>query len=581
MFSVVSRKSPILPMFLGLYVLGSLVWADSHLPTAHSAVLDLNKYDFEEDGPILLQGEWGFYWNIRLSEENFDDIRHKAPDHYMTVPSYWNGLAKTDPEVTAQGIATYRLDIRVKGSGEHLALKFRNITPNADIFVNGHRVAEIGSVNSDPAQSRSGNQILIVPIDAPDGIITLMVCISNFHNVKGGLNRPVLLGNYNDIRVHRERQLTVDALFLGGLLLMGLYQAALFLLDTKRKAPLFMAMLCLLAFFFSGFKHEMGLLAVFPFMDGEIRTKFIYLALDLAPTALTLYAYSLYPQHMKKWFNWVVTPISLCFGLLVILTPKSFFTRFLVPLEIQVLIVAVYILYTLISGYLKSRDKRLLYYLGGLGFLLAGIAFGVLDNEIFVPFQSVAGIFFVFILYQAFLQAYIFSHAFREIDILSVRKSDLEKQNVELFSLSYIDSLTGACNRRLMDDYLSSHWRVNSLSDRSLGMILIDIDDFKRYNDIYGHRQGDSCLVKVSQILRDTLAEIGQDTLARYGGEEFAVIVSDEKDMNLFAMAEKLRVAVEAAGIQHRGSRASSVVTISLGCTNPRAVAGTGTRISD
>jgi diguanylate cyclase (GGDEF)-like protein len=222
----------------------------------------------------------------------------------------------------------------------------------------------------------------------------------------------------------------------------------------------------------------------------------------------------------------------------------------------------------LILGYFTTKDRHLLYYLSGLGFLVLSIVFSIVDNEISFIFQSAAGIFFVFILYQAFLQAYIFSNAFIEIDHLSEEKSKLEKRNVELFSLSYIDNLTETCNRRLMDDFLASNWRVNAFSERSVGIILIDIDDFSNYNDTYGHKQGDACLVKVCDLLRDELSRLGQDTLARYGGEEFAVIVSDMDEERLFDTAEKLRTAVESGGIRHPSSGVSDVVTISIGCAS-------------
>jgi diguanylate cyclase (GGDEF)-like protein len=101
-----------------------------------------------------------------------------------------------------------------------------------------------------------------------------------------------------------------------------------------------------------------------------------------------------------------------------------------------------------------------------------------------------------------------------------------------------------------------------------VGMILIDIDDFKFYNEFYGHRQGDVCLVKVCELIRDELGKHGQNTLARYGGEEFAVIASDMDEITLFRIAEKLRLAVEAGGISHQNSRAADVVTISIGCAS-------------
>ncbi|MDT8298009.1 MAG: diguanylate cyclase, partial [Spirochaetaceae bacterium] len=535
-------------------------------PIAESAVIDLRNYDFDSDGPVALNGEWAFHWDTAVSYENFFQIISGTPDHYINVPSYWDKLSDVDPRITAQGVATYRLKILLPHMRRTMAIKFLNITPNADVFVDGVRVVEIGDVNPNPQYSKSGNMIQILPIEVSGPSVDVVVSISNFHNVSGGLNRPIDFGFYNDIRESREHVLSAEALFLGGLMLMGLYQIALFMLDRKRKAPLFMALLCFLSFFFAGFKHEMVLLSLFPGWDGEIRTKFIFSALALAPMGFTYYAYNIYPVHFIRWVNRVILAIASVFTVVILSTPKAFFTRFLIPMEAVILVVAVYNITALTRGYIRGRDRRLLFSLGGLVFLLASIVFSILDNAFAVVFQSVAGIFFVFILYQAFLQAYIFSHAFQEIDHLSIQKSKLEKRNVELFSLSYIDSLTGSCNRRLFDDYLASNWRVNSLSDRSLGMILIDIDHFKMYNDYYGHRQGDVCLLKVCELIRAEMNGLGLDTLARYGGEEFTVIISDTDEMSLFRIAERFRKAVEAGRIEHPASAISDVVTISLGC---------------
>ena len=572
-FGMLTRFSQLALLFLVFLILtpgGISAQTEKSDPRAEKGVIDLRGYDFQQDGTLTLAGEWGFYWDTAITEDSFDDFLKTEPDLYAEVPSYWDDIEDSELGITPQGFATYSLRILTDPAGNSgaLALKFLNITPNADIYIDGLRIAEIGKVDPNRELSKSGNRILLIPVPDSDNGILLTVGISNYHNVNGGLNRPIQFGRYVDVLRIREQLLSLDAIFLGGLMLMGLYQLSLFLLDRKHKAPIFMALLCFLAFFFSGFKNEMVLLSLFPGWSGEIRTKFIYLALTLSAPTFLLYAYNLYAAHFRKGLNWIPVSIALLFTFIILLTPNAVYTMFIIPLEIMVLISAVYTIVKLILGYVKSRDRLILYYLGGLGFLLASIIFGMIDNEISVVFQSVAGTFFIFILYQAFLQAHIFSTVFTEIDHLSLQKSKLEKRNVELFSLSYIDSLTETCNRRLMDDFLTSNWRVNAFSERSVGMILIDIDDFKFYNEFYGHRQGDVCLVKVCELIRDELGKHGQYTLARYGGEEFAVIVSDMDELTLFRIAEKLRLAVEAGGISHQNSRAADVVTISIGCAS-------------
>jgi len=543
---------------------------DSEVPRAVNGVLDLRGYDFKKNGPLILAGEWGFYWDTVISSENYSEVIGHSPDLYTEVPSYWDNLTKIDSRITPQGVCTYSLEVLISFPVDRgpLALKFLSITPNADIFIDGKSIAEIGKVDKERSLSESGNSIRLMPVPAHKDSFLLTVSISNYHNVNGGLNRPIQIGFYRDILNDREKSLSLDALFLGGLMLMGLYQLSLFLLNRKQISSLFMAVLCLLAFFFSGFKNEMVILSLFPGWDGEVRTKFIYLALTLAGPFLTLYAYSLYPKCFPRKVNWLLLSMATVFSLIILFTPKAFYTRFIIFLEVLVLLSSFYTIAMLVTGYFKFRDKYILYYLSGLGFLVLSIVFSIIDNEISFMFQSPAGIFFVFILYQAFLQAFIFSSAFNEIDNLSEEKDKLEKKNVELFSLSFIDGLTEACNRRLMDDFLASNWRVNAFSERSVGVILIDIDDFSYYNDYYGRRRGDACLVKISNLLRDELSTLGQDTLSRYGGEEFAVIVSDMDGDTIFKMAEKLRNAVETGGIQHQASDLSEVVTISIGCAS-------------
>jgi diguanylate cyclase (GGDEF)-like protein len=97
-----------------------------------------------------------------------------------------------------------------------------------------------------------------------------------------------------------------------------------------------------------------------------------------------------------------------------------------------------------------------------------------------------------------------------------------------------------------------------------LGLILLDIDFFKRYNDRYGHQAGDACLRQVAMALRATLARPG-DLVARYGGEEFVCILPDTPLEGALRIGTKLEAAVRALAIEHQLSDAAAVVSISGG----------------
>ncbi len=128
------------------------------------------------------------------------------------------------------------------------------------------------------------------------------------------------------------------------------------------------------------------------------------------------------------------------------------------------------------------------------------------------------------------------------------------------------DPLTGIANRRWFDEYLEQAWGYALRGSFPLSVILIDIDDFKKYNDYYGHLQGDECIKRVADALRSSLPR-KTDLLARYGGEEFVVVLpfTDVKGGTL--VAERLRNAVSKLGISHERSTAAAHVTVSLGGT--------------
>ncbi|WP_248795555.1 sensor domain-containing diguanylate cyclase [Pseudomonas sp. MWU13-2105] len=135
--------------------------------------------------------------------------------------------------------------------------------------------------------------------------------------------------------------------------------------------------------------------------------------------------------------------------------------------------------------------------------------------------------------------------------------------NKALGQLALEDGLTGLSNRRKFDLFIDSEISKAKRKPDDLALILIDIDLFKKYNDHYGHVQGDECLKSVSTIIKRNITREG-DLAARYGGEEFAIVLSNTDYVGAFIIAEKIRTEVERSAIQHCESPAK-VVTISIG----------------
>lgn len=142
----------------------------------------------------------------------------------------------------------------------------------------------------------------------------------------------------------------------------------------------------------------------------------------------------------------------------------------------------------------------------------------------------------------------------------------LARSNRSLDRLSHTDALTGAENRRGFNRALRAAWRHTRDTARPLALLLIDIDHFKTYNDRYGHPAGDACLARVVEVLRHTLR--GTDSLfARYGGEEFTVTLPGADAEVALRVADRLRLAVRDANIEHAGN-ALGRITLSMGAAS-------------
>ncbi|WON78089.1 diguanylate cyclase [Serratia sp. UGAL515B_01] len=140
----------------------------------------------------------------------------------------------------------------------------------------------------------------------------------------------------------------------------------------------------------------------------------------------------------------------------------------------------------------------------------------------------------------------------------------LKAQSDLLRQLVYLDGLTEVHNRRYFDVRLNQEWQRANRDNTPLSLIIIDVDSFKKYNDLYGHLAGDDCLRLVAKTINNALKR-PTDLVARYGGEEFACLLPNTELNGAMAVAESIRLQVIKQAIAHADSSASPFVSISLG----------------
>jgi len=152
----------------------------------------------------------------------------------------------------------------------------------------------------------------------------------------------------------------------------------------------------------------------------------------------------------------------------------------------------------------------------------------------------------------------------RDISERKHAEQQLQEAYNAVEALAVTDGLTGISNRRRFDQYLTAEWRRSMREHQPLSLLMIDADNFKAYNDNYGHPRGDSCLKQIAEAAQDVVSRPG-DLVARFGGEEFAVILPNTDNGGAAKVAQEICDAMSSRRLPHCGNP-YGIMTISLGC---------------
>ena len=156
------------------------------------------------------------------------------------------------------------------------------------------------------------------------------------------------------------------------------------------------------------------------------------------------------------------------------------------------------------------------------------------------------------------------------ISIILLQRDDFERESKAAYArmeqLAICDGLTGLANRRRFDTVFAEEWRRATRERQPLAVMMIDVDCFKLYNDVYGHLAGDDCLRQIADSINRTLKRAG-DLVARFGGEEFVVLMPRTDVRGVVEVAEMVRFQVEILQLEHQRNP-HQIVTISIGCSS-------------
>lgn len=399
-------------------------------PVAVQGVLDLSGWDFDRDGSTELKGQWAFYRDQLLAPADFHGGAERV-EQLVTLPGLWSSHAKDGVTMPPRGVATYRLMVRVEKNPSRLALMISRPLSVVKIWVNGRLIGQTGEVGTGKDAESPRDHFLFVSFDNPSDTLDIVLQMSNFHNVQGGLNDPILIGSEVKLQQSVWQSHIVTALLCGSLLIMGVIHLLLYLLRPSRPANLFFGLYCLMQSIcrMSGDMRVCLLEIVFPDLPWRAGIDLVIMPMTLSVPLLVMFYQALFPWKYGRVAEWLYGIAAAGLLLYVVLTPPNAYDP---VLNIFIAVSLSAFLYLFSRFIIDLAQKR-----HGVGILVPGflmLAIGMLidiffEQHIFETLRLVPFAMLFFVLSYSFLISVRYKQTFVRLATLSAK---LEQNNMEL-----------------------------------------------------------------------------------------------------------------------------------------------------
>jgi PAS domain S-box-containing protein len=436
-------------------------------PKAVKGVLDLSDWDFEKDGPVKLNGEWEFYWEKLLKPKDFDQESIPEMTGFFNIPRAWNGYKVEEKELSDDGYATFRINIKHKNNRNFYGLKINYMRTAYKVWMDDKELTSNGKVGISKETMVPQFLPQVITIKPEKSVFQIVLQVSNFYHSKGGPDSIIEFGTEPQIYRKQLWQQYSDVLLFGILLIMALYHFGLFFLRRKDTSTLYFGIFCSLVIAQPLFEGTI-IISMFPNFNWELLLKINYLYYYIAVPICCMFINYLYAREFSTKLLRFSQFSGILFSLIVICTPVKIFSHTLMIYDAITFIVINFIMYTLIRAFLNKREGSLLFILG-FCFLFITIVNDLLyqNSFIYTGYYVSFGLLF-FMLTQSLLLSQRFSKAFSNVENLTKKLQKSEKQyrqlvetmNEGLVSIDEKGSITYA-NKKLCEMWGISHKEIN------------------------------------------------------------------------------------------------------------------------
>ncbi|WP_157883281.1 sensor domain-containing diguanylate cyclase [Acinetobacter sp. NCu2D-2] len=534
--------------------------------------------DFNTDRNTSLSGQWQYYPNTLIYTPNYPHHALEADSETVELPnSFLNLTGNRD------GIGSFQqhflLPEAAVGKTVYVYVPYQYGA--YEIYVNGRLIAKMGQVGDvNSHKTMMAPKLASFFSDRRD--VELTIQASSFKHIRGGLENQMYMGYTQPILHQFYRQviplsLTSGMLFMTGsfMLLFVLYRSR----QTFLKNPLLYLSLFILFFSFRSFFAVPFLYSLFTNINWLWGTRFEYLLTELASISFVFYLYLLPLNLIHRWIFrtslvLIVINIVLTLSLQPVIFQDVFFKSFIFSFVLFAnLILSIFRIYKNKIHY--SKVNAFAIFILCMTFLHDYLLGLKLIDSVEIAFYS-SCIYFICVTFQLSYDYANKSFQSEHLNykLLQLNKSldrkvaertrTVEELNQKLERQVLTDALTGSYNRHALNIEVKKRYEEACRLHHTLAFLMIDVDFFKNYNDMYGHLKGDDVLKNLVTTLQKILPD--NAFLARYGGEEFAVIFSDLSFETVTDLAAQCLEEIRQQNWQHHNRPDhKTIVTISIG----------------
>ncbi|MBL6446296.1 7TM-DISM domain-containing protein [Fulvivirga sp. 29W222] len=409
--------------FLTFLLIVTLGFQAMSKTTIKHGSMDLTQIDISNAEPIVLDGEWEFYWKQILFPSDFTSKKHPSAQ-YIKVPAVWNGLKLGNSELTGEGYATYRLVITKDEKPDLLSLDIPNVYTNYALWVNGVMLASNGVVSKEGSQAKPAWRPHVKIFEAQGKTIEIILQVSNFHHNRGGVHKSIKLGTPDNISRQHEFIVVSNVLLVGGLLILGAFFIGFFLIRKGLWATLYFGLLCLFWGIRALFSNIYLITSFFDSISWELAIRVEYLSLYLSMLVGMLFISQVFLDKKKSIYKYTLIMINYCIIALTVILPPVFFTQLLTTYQFFIAVNFLFVIIVIVRAIFKKQHEAWFSAMGIIigmtlfAYELTAYAVVVKINFIFLNFGYLA-VFFL----NSLVLAYHFVGAYKQINVLEEERN--------------------------------------------------------------------------------------------------------------------------------------------------------------